>query len=73
VDIIADTLYRLDIDSLKIQEETEEVLKLLSGSENSTISNINLTIPMQTALIFKEEAKVKEPGLREKGLAQPHY
>jgi hypothetical protein len=26
---------------------------------------------MQTALIFKEQAKVK--GLREKGLAQPHY
>jgi hypothetical protein len=24
-------------------------------------------------LIFKEQAKVKEPGLREKGLAQPHY
>jgi hypothetical protein len=28
---------------------------------------------MQTALIFKEQAKVKEPGLREKRLAQPHY
>jgi hypothetical protein len=26
---------------------------------------------MHTALIFKELAKVKEPGLREKGLAQP--
>jgi hypothetical protein len=26
---------------------------------------------MHTALIFKEQAKVK--GLREKGLAQPHY
>jgi hypothetical protein len=49
------------------------VLKLLSGSENNTISNIKLTIPMQTALIFKEEEKVKEPGLREQGLAQPHY
>jgi hypothetical protein len=24
-------------------------------------------------LIFKEQAKVKEAGLREKGLAQPHY
>jgi hypothetical protein len=30
-------------------------------------------IPMHTALIFKEQAKVKELGLREKGLAQPHY
>jgi hypothetical protein len=28
---------------------------------------------MHTALIFKEKAKVKEPGLREKGSAQPHY
>jgi hypothetical protein len=26
-----------------------------------------------TALIFKEQAKVNEQGLREKGLAQPHY
>jgi hypothetical protein len=28
---------------------------------------------MDTALIFKEQAKVKEPALREKGLGQPHY
>jgi hypothetical protein len=28
---------------------------------------------MHTALIFKEQAKVKETGLREKGLTQPHY
>jgi hypothetical protein len=28
---------------------------------------------MHTALIFKEQAKVKESGLREKGLSQPHY
>jgi hypothetical protein len=28
---------------------------------------------MHTALIFKEQAKVKEPGLREKSLAYPHY
>jgi hypothetical protein len=28
---------------------------------------------MHTALIFKEQAKVKEVRLREKGLAQPHY
>jgi hypothetical protein len=67
----ADALSRLDIDSLKIQEE--EVLTLLSGSENNSINNIILTVPMQTALIFKEQAKVKESGLREKGLAQPHY
>jgi hypothetical protein len=28
---------------------------------------------MHTDLIFKEQVKVKEPGSREKGLAQPHY
>jgi hypothetical protein len=68
---VADTLSRLIIDSLKIQEE--EVLTLLSGSEKSSISNIKLTVPMHTALIFKENAEGKEPRLREKGLAQPHY
>jgi hypothetical protein len=39
--VIADALSRLDIDSLKIQEGTEEVLILLSGSENSSNSNTN--------------------------------
>jgi hypothetical protein len=68
---VADALSCLDIHSLKIQEE--EVLKLLSGSQNNSISNTNLSIPMYTALIFKEQAQVKKPGLREKGLAQPHY
>jgi hypothetical protein len=68
---VADALSRLDIDSLDIQEG--EVLTLLSGSENNSISNIKSTISMHTALIFKEQAKVKEPGLRGKGLAQPHY
>jgi hypothetical protein len=56
--VVADALSRLEIDSLKIQEE--EVSTLLSGSENNSISNIKLTIPMHTALIFKEQAKVKE-------------
>jgi hypothetical protein len=68
---IADALSRLDIDSLKIQDETEEALTLLSGSENNSISNIEF--PMHTALIFKEQAKVKDKILREKRLAQPHY
>jgi hypothetical protein len=68
---IADALSRLDIDSLKIQEE--EVLTLLSGSENNSISHIKTSIPMHTALIFNEQAKVKKSGLREKGLDQPHY
>jgi hypothetical protein len=69
--VVADALSCLDIDSLKIQEE--EVLTLLSGSENNSISNIKWTTPKHTALIFKEQARVKEPGLREKGIAQPHY
>jgi hypothetical protein len=68
---IVDALLRLDIDSLKIQEEEE--LKNLSGSENNSISNIKSAILMYTALIFKEQAKVKRQGLREKGSAQPHY
>jgi hypothetical protein len=66
----ADALSRLYIDSLKIQEE-EEVLTLLSGSESNSISNNKL--PIHTALIFKEQAKVEDTGLKEKGLAQSHY
>jgi hypothetical protein len=58
---IEDALSRLEIDSLKIQEE--EVSTLLSGSEKNSISNIKLATPMHTALIFKEQVKVKEPGL----------
>jgi hypothetical protein len=70
VSTFADALSRLTIHCLKIQEE--EVLTLLLESENNSISNIKLTIPMHTALIFKEKAKVKEPALREKGFAQPN-
>jgi hypothetical protein len=66
---VSDDLSHLDIDSLKIQEETEEVLTLLSGSENNSISNIKLT----TTFIFNEQAKVKHVGLREKGLSQSYY
>jgi hypothetical protein len=60
---VADALSLLDIDSLKIQEE--EVSRLLSGSENNSISNIKFT--MYTALIFKEQAIVK--GFKTKGLS----
>jgi hypothetical protein len=69
VAVVADALSHHDIDSLKIQ--VGEVLTLLPGSENNSISSFILSIPMHTALIFKEQAKVK--GLREKGLAQRHY
>jgi hypothetical protein len=71
VGTVADALSYLDIDCLKIQ--VEEVSTILSGSENNSISNIKLTVPMHNALIFKEQAKVKQPGLTEKGLAQHHY
>jgi hypothetical protein len=64
--VVVDPLSRIDIDSLKIQDNKEEVLTFLLGSENNIINNIKLRIPMHTALIFKEQAKVKEPGLREK-------
>jgi hypothetical protein len=66
--VVAVALSHFDIHSLKIQEEEEEALTLLSGSENNSISNIKSTIPMHTALIFKEQENVKELGLREKGL-----
>jgi hypothetical protein len=68
---VADALSRIAIDSLKIQEE--EALTLLSGSENNSISNIKYTIPIHTALTFKEQAKVKYTRLRDKGLTQTHY
>jgi hypothetical protein len=68
VTTVADSLSRFDIDNLKIQEE--EVLLLLSGSENNSISNIELASTIHTTLIFKEQAKFKEQGLNEKGIAK---
>jgi hypothetical protein len=68
-DVLADALSSLNIDSLKIQGE--EMLTLLSGTENNSISNIKF--PVHTALIFKEQTKVKDTALREKDLAQHHY
>jgi hypothetical protein len=67
MDNVADSLSRLDINSLNIQEE--ESLTILSGSESNSISNIKVTFLMHTALIFKEQAKVKNIVIREKGLA----
>jgi hypothetical protein len=67
--VVVDALSCLEIDNLKIKEDTEEALKIHSGLENSITSNFNETFSMHTALIFKEQAKVKELGLREKGLA----
>jgi hypothetical protein len=50
-----EALSRLDIDSLKLQEE--EVFRLLLVSENNNMSTIKY--PMDTALIYKEQAKIK--------------
>jgi hypothetical protein len=52
---IADDLSRLDTESRKIHEEKS--LTLLSGLENSSISNFKLKIPMHTSLSFKEKEK----------------
>jgi hypothetical protein len=60
---VVDVLSCLDIDSLMNQEK--EALTLLSGSENSSISNIKRRILMHTALIFKEQVKSKR--FRESG------
>jgi hypothetical protein len=68
---VMDDLPRLDIDNLKIQEVTEKSFTIIPVSDNTSIINIKLTI--HTNLIFKEQAKVKGIGLREKGLIQPHY
>jgi hypothetical protein len=51
--VATDALFCLDLDDLKIQEE-EEALTLLSESEHS-----NIEFPMHTALIFKEQTRVK--------------
>jgi hypothetical protein len=54
--VVADASSHLeDIDNLKIQKE--DLLTLLSGLENS--SNSNIEFPMNTVLIFKEQAKFK--------------
>jgi hypothetical protein len=57
-----DALSRLDIDSLKIQED--KVLTLLSGSENNSIKNIKLKILMHNALKIRSIEKI---------FTQPHY
>jgi hypothetical protein len=66
---VTDALSNHDIYRLKIQENKEEALTLLSGSENNSISNIELASTMHTALIFKEPAKVNIQGIKRKGLS----
>jgi hypothetical protein len=56
--VVADASSHLDVDSLKIQEE--ESLTILSGSENNSISNIKLKIPIHTALTFKNKQISRE-------------
>jgi hypothetical protein len=68
VTTVADALSRLDIDSLKIQEETEEVLTLLSGSETtaSAISNEN---PNAYCLDLQRASKSQGKELKRKVLS----
>jgi hypothetical protein len=72
---IAYVSYRLDIDNLKVQEE--ETLIVLSGSENNSISNIKLTIPMYIAMIQRtsksQGARIKRKGLSLTSLLNTTY
>jgi hypothetical protein len=54
--VVADALSHLDIDELNIQNE--EALTLLSEAQIS-----NIKFPMHTALIFREQTRVKKYGL----------
>jgi hypothetical protein len=72
VTTVADALSLLDIYSLKIQDNKGQKLTLPSGLENSSINKIKLSIQLYTALIFKEQAKVKNLGLQGKNLAKNH-
>jgi hypothetical protein len=51
-----------------ILNSVEEGPKLLSGSENSGTNAIKLTVPIHTALIFKEQAKVKGSMIMRQGI-----
>jgi hypothetical protein len=66
VDDVADALSLLEIDSLKIQEETEEVLTLLSGSENNSISN---QFPNAYCLDLQRTSKSQGIRIKRKGLS----
>jgi ABC-type iron transport system FetAB ATPase subunit len=68
VTAVADALSCLHIDSLKIHEEAEEALTLLSGSGKNSISNIKLTIPIHAALLFKGQ-KINNQGIKRKDLS----
>jgi hypothetical protein len=63
--VVADTLSHLEVNSLKIQEEVASTF--IPGSENSSISNIKIAIPIHTALIFNEQTKVNNQGIKRKG------
>jgi hypothetical protein len=63
--VVAGALLRLDIYSLKIQEE--EVLTLLSGSENNSISYIN--IPNAYCLDLHRASKSQGNRIERKGLS----
>jgi hypothetical protein len=55
---VVDNLSRLDTVSLKIQEEAQEALTLLSEPKKNYIIDIKVSMQMYTTLIFKEKAIV---------------
>jgi hypothetical protein len=61
-------LFCPEIDSPKIQKETQEALTLLLGSENICISNDKYTISMHTTLIFKEQARISSQEIKREEL-----
>jgi hypothetical protein len=66
VTVVADASSCLDIDSLKIQEETEEVLTLLSGSENKRFQINN---PNAYCLDLQRASKSQGYRIKRKGIS----
>jgi hypothetical protein len=66
---VADALSCLDIDSLKIKEVSEELSTLLSGSENSSISNIRLKSLNAYCLDLQKTRKIQGSRIKRKGLS----
>jgi hypothetical protein len=58
---IADDLSNIDSNKVLIQEEASNLLSILNN-----IRKVNLTVPLNTSLIFKEKSGIKDIELRYK-------
>jgi hypothetical protein len=58
---IADDLSNIDSNKVSIQEEASNLLSILNN-----IRKVNLTVPLNTSLIFKEKSGIKDIELRYK-------